>query len=189
MALGVGLNVTRGRTAFLDLAIDAGRMDDALKASVRKLANKYRAEAVSRLSQPGSGKTWGRTRYLVIRKKVELFGGRKATIASTQRQKGGGTYTASAPGRPPAIFTGNLVRSVRTKYPRKGKGYTAVTFAHRGNAFYRRWLEMGAGPAKKGKRIGAGGFRAIRPVWTPLQKEAFAELEAEVLTALRQVAR
>jgi hypothetical protein len=195
MALGVGLNVTRGRTAFLDLAIEAGRMDDALKASVRKLATKYRAEVIRLLSQPGGGKQYRRTRggYKVIRKRVELFGGRKATIRTTQRQAASGAvYRASAPGQPPAQFTGNLLRGVRTKYPSKGKGYTAITFSNRKLAAHRHLLEFGTSqrtqPTKGGKSRNVGRV-APRPVWSPLSSKAFAELEAEVLTALRQVAR
>ena len=191
MSFGVGINVMRGRTSFFDLAIDAGRIDDAIKASVRRVSDKYRAEVIRRLSQPGAGKEYRRSRggYTIIRRRVELAGGRKATIRTTQRQSASGAlYRASAPGQAPAQFTGNLLRGVRTKYPSKGKGYTAITYSDRRLAAHRHLLEFGTGPrvqpTKGGKSRNVGRV-APRPVWSPIAGRAAAELRAEVLAALR----
>lgn len=190
----IGMSVTQGRAAFLDLAIQAGRMDDEIKASIKRLAAKYQAEVVRLLSQQGSGKQYRRTRggYKVVRRRVELFGGKKATIRTTQRQAASGAlYRASAPGQPPAQFTGNLLRGVRTKYPSKGKGYTAITFSSRKLAAHRHLLEFGTAPRfqplKGGKRRFVGRV-APRPVWSPLTAKAGPELEAAVLQSLRHIA-
>lgn len=175
--MSVGIGVTEGRTAFLDMAIDAAKLDEGIKSAIRKLTREARAELLKELRKPGTGRFYkaGQQR----RNSKRLFG----------KVRNAPAYRASAPGNPPARMSGNLINSVRTKYPRAEKGYGAKVFAHRGIAFYRHFLEAGAGPAKKGARKGAGGYRAPRPVFTPIQKRLDSQLEAAVLGAVDEFAR
>jgi hypothetical protein len=147
-----------GAGEFLKLATDAKKLDNAIKAEIRKVTKEGRETAAARLAQAGTGRTYEAAKNA-----------RRARFFSKARRIP--TYTASAPGRPPAKASGNLLASVRSKFPRADKGYGAKVFANRGPAFYRHFLEFGARPAKRGKRIGAGGTRAPRPIWTPLQRE------------------
>lgn len=171
------MQVTQGRTAFLDLAIDAAKLDEGIKAAIRKLTRESKAELLQALRKPGTG-TFYKGSGGQRRNAKRFFGKARSKPA----------YRASAPGQPPAKMSGNLANSVRTKYPRGEKGYGAKVFAVRGIAFYRHFLEFGAGPAKKGNRKGAGGYRAPRPVFTPIQKRLDAELEAAVLGAVNDFA-
>lgn len=175
--MSVGMQVTQGRSAFLDLAIDAAKLDEGIKAAIRKLTRESKAELLQALRKPGTGRFYkGSTSQR--RNARRWFG----------KTRGSPAYRASAPGQPPARMSGNLVNSVRTKYPRREKGYGAKVFAIQGVAFYRHFLEFGAGPAQEGKRKGAGGYRAPRPVFSPIQKKLDAQLEAAVLGAINDFA-
>ena len=172
--MSVGLKV-EGAGEFLRMKTNAQKLDNEIRAAVRKLGAEYRAKVVAELSKPGTGRLYkGAT-------------GRRRRFFSPVQQRP--TYRASAPGRPPARMSGTLLRSVRIKFPRKGNGYSAVVFEHRGIAFYRGWLEFGAGPAKRGKRKGAGGERAPRPVFTPLQKQLDGDLTATIQKAIDNFVR
>jgi hypothetical protein len=164
-----------GAGEFLRLKIEAGKLDDAIRAEIRKSAREGRAALIAAISGVGSGRTY------------KAAGTRRARVFSKARRIP--AYTASAPGRPPARASGNLISAVRTKYPRAELGYGAKVFATRGVAFYRHFLEFGAGPAKKGKRIGAGGRRAPRPVFTPLQRQFETALADAVERAVDKFAR
>lgn len=172
-----GIDITQGRTAFLDIAIDSAKLDEGIKAAIRKLTREARAELVRELRKPGTGRFY------------KAAGQRRNSKRFFGKARNAPAYRASAPGNAPARMSGNLVASVRTKYPRAEKGYGAKVFAHRGIAFYRSFLEFGAGPAKKGNRKGAGGYRAPRPVFSPIQKRLDAQLEAAVLGAVDEFAR
>jgi hypothetical protein len=196
MALGVGLNVTGGRTAFLDLAIDAGRMDDAIKDAIRRLALEGKNDAIRRFGQIGTGKRYKRTRggYRIVRKNVELFGKMRTVARRENIEASGNFYNASAPGRPPAQFTGNLFSSLSMRVPAKGKGYSARVFATRRNrlAAHRHLLEFGTvarmQPTKKGKMRNVGRVLP-RPVWGVLQREYDPKIYQAVLEALNMVTR
>lgn len=196
MALNVGLNVTRGRTAFLDLAIDAGRMDDAIKGAIRRLALDGKNDAIQRFGQIGTGKRYKRTRggYRIVRKRVELFGKMRTVSRRENLEASGNFYRASAPGRPPAQFTGNLFSSLAMKVPAKGKGYSARVFASRRSRLgsHRGLLEYGTPmrmqPTKKGKMRSVGRV-APRPVWGALQREYDPQIYQAVLDALKLVTR
>ncbi|MFH5927150.1 hypothetical protein [Roseomonas xinghualingensis] len=166
---------TEGAGEFLRLRIEAAQMDEGIRAEIRRTAREGRAALIAALSQAGTGRSY------------KASGERRTRIFSKARRLP--AYTSSAPGRPPAKASGNLLASIRTKYPRADKGYGAKIFAHRGNAFYRHFLEFGAGPAKRGKRIGAGGRRAPRPVFTPLQRQFEGKLAEAVQRAVDKFAR
>lgn len=188
---GVDLKIS-GRDEFLKLAIESAKLDEAIRKDIRDLAALYRQRLVSELRAVKSGRQYGpavRTAYRRTRRTVTLFGGMTARVPSiTRTPKATKTYRASAPGEAPAMLTGTLVRSIRTKYPRAEKGYGVKIFAHRGTAFYRHFLEFGAGPARKGRRIGAGGIRAPRPLFSPMQEKLEADLEAKIQAAVAQFA-
>lgn len=172
--MSVGLKI-EGGGEFLRMKINAQKLDNEIQASIRKLSNEYKAKLVAELSKPGTGRLYKGTTSR-----------RKRFFAKAQERP---AYRASAPGQPPARMSGNLLRSVRLKFPRKGKGYSAVVFEHRGIAFYRHFLEFGAGPAKKGKRKGAGGVRAPRPVFSPIQKQIDADLTGAIERAIGNFTR
>ena len=163
----IGISSDAG--ALLRLKIEAAEMDAEIRAAIRKIGREGRAAAIAALSKPGSGRTY------------KAAGERRTRLFSRARRIP--AYTASAPGQPPAKASGNLLASVRMKYPAADKGYGVKVFAKRGDAFYRHFLEFGAGPAKKGKRKGAGGIRAPRPIWSPLQKQ----FEGRVIAAIEEI--
>lgn len=160
-----------GAGEFLKLRTNAVKLDNEIKAVVRKVAREARQKLLTELSRPGTGRYYGAAGEA---KRKRFF----------SRTRSRPAYRASAPGRPPARMSGNLINSVRTKFPRNGNGFAAKVFAHRGIAFYRHFLEAGAGPAKRGRRKGAGGIRAPRPVFTPLQKQVENDLQQAVEKAI-----
>lgn len=162
--------IVEGSGEFLRIRTNAVKLDNDIKAAIRKLTRDARADLIKELSKPGTGRSYGAAKSVRIKKRLFL----------KDRQRP--AYTASSPGRPPARMSGNLLNSVRTKYPAASKGYGAKVYATKGLAFYRHFLEFGAGPAKKGKRKGAGGVRLARPVFTPLQ----AKLDGKAIEAIQQ---
>lgn len=185
----VDLRITQGRTAFLDLQLQGAKLDQDVRTAVREMAASYRARVVADLRAPKSGRQYGarnaRSFYRKQRKTVQLLGGKRgsymATVRSTKRTR---AYTASAPGQAPAVFTGTLARSVRSKVPAKGKGWSARVFASRATAFYRHFLEFGTAPRATKRPARNVGRVAPRPIWSRYQAEIERELPARVLTAL-----
>jgi hypothetical protein len=204
-----------GRGEFLRLAIEAGRMDQAVRDAVRNLSRQYREKAVAEIRRAKSGKAEAARRsrgyYRRVREKgVELFGGATGTVSRlkyTARRTG--AYRASRPGEAPASLTGTLARSVRAKYPSRGSnGYGATIYANRGTAWYRHLLEFGTRERfmRQRRKAGAGvasshvsgrsrakgaagksvGRVLPRPLWTPMQARLQADMEAAVLRALAE---
>lgn len=194
----IGLDI-QNRGAF-NLAIHAAELDQNLRNLIKQIAREYQAIAASALSSQSAGRLYGartfgqpggRQRYRTVRKRVELFGGRKGTVtrrvALKQRQTV--VYRGSAPGQPPGKFSGNLLRSLRMRFPAREKGYGAKVFAHRGTGAHRQLLEFGTGryrtvrgPKSKGDR--AKTHMQPRPLWSPLQKRALDDLHRRLLAVI-----
>ncbi|MBP8295220.1 MAG: hypothetical protein KAX84_03870 [Burkholderiales bacterium] len=190
--MSLDLRITQGRTAFLDLAIQAARLDQDVREAVRDMAATYRGRVIAELRAPKGGRRYGertgRSFYRRQRRSVEMFGGKRGTYSAVVRStKKTRAYTASAPGQAPATYTGVLARAVRSKIPARGKGWSARVFADKGTAFYRHFLEFGHGPGRKGK--GHTGFAAPRPIWGKYQREIEAELPRRIVTALERFQR
>lgn len=185
MSLRIGID---GRDGFLALRIQQAKLDERIRESIRELTRQYRAELVSQLRSPKGGRLYGqqkaRSFYRRQRVTATIFGGQQVKVSRNVRvTKATKAYRASRPGEPPAVFTGTLLRSIRTKFPSREKGYGAKVFANRGTAFYRHFLEFGAGPPRRGRK-GTGGYRAPRPVFSPLQARLEVELSGRVLAAV-----
>lgn len=188
----ISLSVTGDKTAFLDLQIAGRRLDETLRGTVRDLAREYNARLKSELSRPKGGKQYGasanRSVYRRVGKKTTVFGKPVTLRTVTRVQRKTKAYTASAPGQAPAQRTGNLLRSVKIKFPSRQKGYGAKVFADRGIAFYRHFLEFGTAPRVQRKWRGKAVSRNVgrvapRPVFSPLQAQLDAELERRLARA------
>ncbi len=193
----IDIRITTGRTAFLDLLIEQKKLDEAIRLSVRGLAREYRAKLLGHLRAPKSG------RLYAARKERATYRRTKGVVrrlsVATKRVR------ASAPGQAPAVSTGTLVRSVRTKIGGKGGAYSARIFADRKTAFYRHFLEFGVGARQirrgrqfdgkskkqrlRARNAASSGAVAPRPVWSPLQAQMTAELEARVRAAVQGFAK
>lgn len=92
--------------------------------------------------------------------------GRTYRVPGTKR-----TYTASAPGEPPAVVTGNLKNSIQTK--REKMRVWAVLVS----AEYAADLEYG-------HRTDEGGYVAPRPYLRPAVWSVISEFAKELLKAL-----
>lgn len=187
----IGLRV-EGRETFLDLQIAGRRLDETIRTTIRETAREYQGRVKAMLSRPGSGKQYGarkgRRVYKRARRKTVVFGQAASyrTVVKVERRTR--AYTASAPGQPPAQFTGTLFRSVRVKFPSRQKGYGAKVYADKGTAFYRHFLEFGTAPRVqrrwRGKTVNrAVGRVAPRPVFSPLQARLSEDLERRILRA------
>lgn len=187
------------RGAFLKLVTDAAKLDADIRGALRTMAGEYRRIAAAMLSSAGAGAFYGartgRARYRVVRRRVTLFGGQVRTVKRRERMKGRNTraYQGSAPGDPPAKFTGSLLRALRIAIPKRQKGYGAKVFSHKAIAWHRQLLEFGTGryriargPRSKGDR--AKTHMEPRPIWSPLQQRALAELERRVLRVIESSA-
>lgn len=187
----LNMQITQGRTAFLDLAIQGARLDADVRKSVRELAATYRQRVVAELRAPKSGRKYGgrtgRAFYRRQRRTAEVFGRTASYMANVRVTGRTRAYTASAPGQAPAVMTGTLARSVRAKIPAKGKGWFARVFADRGPAFYRHMLEFGHGPARKGR--GRTGPAAPRPIWGRYQAMIDRALPQAVTAAIERFQR
>ena len=188
MSLGIKIE---GGGAFLKLQIAGRKLDEQVRKELRALAAEGRAQVVAAIRAPKSGRKYGgvAARGYLRRQRVEVttFGGGKAKVSRpTLRTKKTRPYTASAPGQAPAIHTGTLLRSIRTKLPAREKGYGVKVFADRGTAFYRHMLEFGRGTlAKKGAYRGRNiGVILPRPLWSPIQQRMEAQLEGRILRAV-----
>lgn len=193
----IDIRVSAGRTAFLDLLIDQRKLDAEIRSAIRGLAREYRQRLVSQLRAPKSGRTYAAR---------EQRGTYRRTKGVVRRLSvGTKRYRASAPGQAPAVQTGTLVRSVRTKIGGKGGAYAARIFADRKTAFYRHFLEFGVGQRqiRRGRQFDGAGKRqrlrlrnaassgavAPRPVWSPLQAALSRDLQSRVLAAVQGFAR
>ena len=183
------------RGAFLKLATDAAALDADLRGVIRDLAREYNRIVASELRRPKSGILYGarsgRGRYRAVRRRVELFGGVQRTVVRRERLKTSRvrSWRASRPGEAPAVFTGNLLRGLRVAFPSREKGYGAKVFSRRGIAGHRHLLEFGTAEriqrTWRGKTVNRKvGRVAPRPIWTPLQKRAMADLERRLLRAI-----
>lgn len=189
----LGIQITQGRTAFLDLAIQGAQLDADVRKAVRDLTSLYRKRVVAELRSPKSGRKYGartgRAFYRRQRRTTQVFG-RTATYTANVRVKGRTrAYTASAPGQAPAAFTGTLARSVRAKVPARGKGWSARVFADRGTAFYRHMLEFGTKQRQTKRPRRSVGAVAPRPIWSRLQADVDRALPAAVLAAVERFQR
>ena len=92
-----------------------------------------------------------------------------------------------------AVFTGNLVRGLRIAFPSREKGYGARIFSRRGIAAHRHLLEFGTSNRVQKRQNGKVVNRRVgrvapRPIWSPLQQRALAELERRVLRVIESSA-
>jgi hypothetical protein len=189
----IGLNITYGG-AFLTLAADAAALDADIRAAIRGIARDYNRIVAAELSRPKTGKLYGlrtgRLRYRAVRRRVELFGGVTRTVTRREQLKSTRvrSWRASRPGEAPAVFTGNLLRGLRVRFPTKEKGYGARVFSFRGIASHRSMLETGTGRyyigTGKSKRAAAKTHMLPRPIWTPLQARALEDLERRLLRVI-----
>lgn len=195
----IGLQIQNGG-AFLKMATDAAALDADIKAAIKQEAREKLAMVRSILSRPATGRLYGsrqfgggsvRQRYRTVRKRVELFGGKRGTVTRriAYKQAKTITYRGSAPGQPPASFTGNLVRSLRQSSPTREKGYGAKVFAHKGGGWHRHLLEFGTGRYRikrgpKAKGANAKTHMEPRPIWTPMQKRALDDLQRRLLRVI-----
>lgn len=185
----------QNRGAFLKLATDAAALVADLPAAVRQVAREYNAIVARELARPKSGRLYGaqtfgvaggRQRYRSVRKRVELFGGKRATVTRrvAYKAKQTITYRASRPGEAPARFTGNLLRGLRIAFPSREKGFGAKVFASRGLAPHRNLLEFGTVERRQKKTGRRAGRVAPRPIWSPLQKRAIEDLHRRLLAVI-----
>ena len=181
----MSIKVTQGRETFVEIQVAARQLDETLRRTVRETAALYRARLVAAISGEGSGAFYGRQSgrvvYRRVTRKVELFGGKTGRVRSVARvQRTGIARRASAPGEAPARFTGTLLRSIRTKFPGREKGYGAKVFADRGTAFYRHFLEFGTRERSTRRPRRSVGRLAPRPIFSPLQAALERDLDARV---------
>jgi|GEM_PF-3176784 hypothetical protein len=187
------------RGAFLKLVTDAAALDADIRGALRVMARDYNRIVANELRRPKSGKQYGvrtgRARYKIVRKRVTLFGGIQRTVSRRQQMKSRNvrSWTASAPNEAPAVFTGNLLRGLRIAFPSREKGYGARIFSRRGIAAHRHLLEFGTSnrvqKRQNGKTVNRRvGRVAPRPIWSPMQKRALADLERRVLRVIESSA-
>lgn len=186
------MRVTQGRTAFLDLQIAQKKLDQTLRTEIRTLTREYRGKLVAALRAPKKGRIYSARAQRRAYGKTGGFFGRRSVATKK--------YRASAPGEAPAVQTGTLLRSIRTKVGGKLGPFSARVFANRRLAFYRHFLEFGVGSRKirrgrevRGKRrvirerFGASsGSVAPRPVFSPLQAQLTRDLQQRVLKAVQE---
>jgi hypothetical protein len=181
----------QNRGGFLKLAADAQALDNDIKDVIRAMAREYNAIVRAELSRPKSGILYGNrnlSRVRTVRKRVELFGGKKRTVTRRVSAKVAvRSWRASRPGEAPAVFSGNLLRGLRVAVPSREKGYGAKVFSRKSMAAHRHLLEFGTAeriqPTKGGKTRRVGRVLP-RPLWTPLQARAMADLERRLLRVI-----
>jgi len=129
----VNLKIER-RGSFLDLLVDANRIDTGVKSALVSLAREARADLIQTLREPKTGREYGAGK----RRFYKLVSG-----IALKKSGAGKAWRASAPGEAPAVRTGTLQRSVRAIVPRKSGGFSSMVFVDRRAAFYRHMLEFG----------------------------------------------
>lgn len=193
----IGIEI-QNRGAFLKAAADAAALDADIRGAVRQIAREYNSIVALELARPKTGRLYGqqrlglpggRQRYRIVRKRVDLFGGKRGTVTRRVAYKARQTvtYRASRPGEAPARFTGNLLRGLRVAFPAREKGYGAKVFARKGIAGHRHLLEFGT--AERFQPTKGGGRRSVgrvlpRPIWTPMQKRALDDLHRRLLRVI-----
>lgn len=156
-----------------------GRIDKETRDVIRKTAQEARRALVSTINKKGGGRAYQLGSTRIGYKVGRSFWGDKRAFRTGLRTRGG-EHRASLPGSPPARLTGTLVRSIRARAARSRRGdYVFVIYADPRTAFYRHFLEFGAGHSR---RLGAGGGIAPRPFLSPIQRR-FAEIMAQRLNA------
>jgi hypothetical protein len=182
------ITVVAGRDTFLALTVETRRLEETLRLTVRDTAREFRLRLVEQLRRPGTGRFYGGGRAVAFRRQrrtVTLFGGVRRRVTNVRRlDVRAPAYRASAPGQPPARRTGTLLRSIRTAFPARDKGFGARIFADRKVAFYRHILEFGAPNRTPRDRRRAAWRLLPRPVFSPLQVELERALGARVLRAV-----
>lgn len=198
----IDMRITSGRTAFLDLKIAQGKLDQAIRQSIRDLAREYRNKLLGELRSSKRGRRYakrsGRAVYRRVRATVTIGNQKRTGRVIRAARANVGTYTASAPGEAPAVATGTMQRAIRTKIGGRNGAFSARVFADRGTAFYRHFLEFGTGPrvtrraklvngkSRKQRAVAraSAGSLAPRPVFSPLQSRLTRDLEARVAQAV-----
>ena len=200
----VDLKITGGRTAFLDLLTAQKKMESDIRTAIVSLAREYKGKVAAEFRSAKSGRRYarrdGRATYRRQRVTVTLGNQTKSARLARKVSVATGTYTASAPGQAPAVQTGTMLRSLRTKIGGKRGPFSARVFADRGTAFYRHFLEFGTGKRMigRGKQISgksrkqslrarntaSAGILAPRPVFSPLQTVLNRELTTRVAAAV-----
>lgn len=189
------IGIKTDRRGLLQLMTDAAAMDRDIRDAIKTIAREYNAIVAAELSRPKSGRPYGNrtgiARYRAVRRRVTLFGGIRRTVTRRERLKSSSVraYRASRPGEAPAVFTGNLLRGLRIAFPSKEKGYGAKVFSRRGIAAHRHLLEFGTSEriqkTWRGKVVNRRVGRVLpRPIWTPLQARAEADLERRILRVI-----
>jgi hypothetical protein len=185
----IGVEI-QNRGAFLKMAADAAALDNDIKNAIKQIARDYNAIVASELRRAKSGRVYGAqtglARFRIVRRRVQLFGGKAGFVTRRERLKSttSKSYRASRPGEAPAIFTGNLLRGLRIVFPSKEKGYGAKVFSRKGIAGHRHLLEFGTKPRFQKKSGRYTGFVAPRPIWTPMQKRALDDLQRRLLRVI-----
>lgn len=190
----IGMSIGN-RGAFLKLVTDAAAIDADIRGALRVMARDYNRIVAAELRRPKSGKIYGartgRARYRVVRKRVTLFGGVQRMVNRRQQMKSKNvrSWQASAPDEAPAVFTGNLVRGLRIAFPSREKGYGARIFSRRGIAAHRHLLEFGTKNRVQKRQNGKVVNRRVgrvapRPIWSPLQQRALADLERRLMRVI-----
>lgn len=192
--MSVDLKITAGRTVFLDLLVQQQRLDQDVRRAVREMVTSYRQRLLAELRRPKGGRQYGarqsRAIYRRVRRETKLFGGARGSYrAVTRVNRRTRAYTASRAGEAPAVFSGTLARSVRSKVPGRGKGWSAYVFADRGTAFYRHFLEFGTEQRQTKRPRRNVGRVAPRPIWSKFQAQIERELPQRVLTAIERFQR
>lgn len=193
----IGLDI-QNRGAFLKMATDAAALDQDIRNAIKVIARDYNRIVALELARPKSGKLYGaqtfglpggRQRYRTVRKRVELFGGKRGTVTRrvAYKQRQSIVYRASRPGEAPARFTGNLLRGLRVAFPSREKGYGAKVFSRRGLAGHRHLLEFGT--KDRVQRLKGGGTRNVgrvlpRPIWSPMQRRALDDLQRRLVRVI-----
>tara|TARA_R110000751_G_scaffold307640_1_gene430345 strand:- start:32969 stop:33562 length:594 start_codon:yes stop_codon:yes gene_type:complete len=182
-----------GRKTFLALTIESRRLDATIRDSIRDLSREFEAKLKAELRRPKGGQAYGVNkgrRSYSKRRVTETVLGKSMTftkiVGTTKVVRAG---RASRPGEAPGVYTGNMVRSIRVKYPAQGKGYSARIFANRKTAFYRHFLEFGTKnrvqKRSRGNTVNKSvGRIAPRPVFTPMQADLQARLFGRVERAV-----
>lgn len=163
--------------AFRQL-IESKKLEAGLRDDLREVAQAAVAEIRATLLSGGrSGRRYrvGAQRRYAARG-VSFGGGAKF------RRFRGRTYTASAPGEPPARLTGTLARALKASLGKRGKLSAFVTVRSR-TGFYGLFLEKG----RKGKAGRSGGVTRFRTAGRHVgwQRKAFRARRGAAAMAAR----
>jgi phage gpG-like protein len=146
------------------------QLSAALSAGQKKVS-----ASVARAITKGALKVQGRAKEKILR-------GTKTGREYKYGKNGKRLHVASAPGQPPANWTGNLARSIRS-VAAVGKGgvWTAKVIA---NAPYAAALEFGTRSAGRSRRIAIEERPYMRPSLAELTDEIDSDIKRAVAEAL-----